>query len=58
MADGTYEIVTLTAFTGTAWTVTRAQEGTAGVAWASGSKIAPVVTKAVFDLLGVKLARN
>lgn len=53
VADGTYEIVTLTAFTGTAWTVTRAQEGTAGVAWASGSKIAPVVTKAVFDLLGV-----
>ena len=52
-ADGTFEIVTLTNISGTTWTVTRAQESTTGVAWVSGAKIAPVITKATLDSLGV-----
>lgn len=44
--DGTYEIVNMTARSGATLTVARAQEGTAGVAWPSGSIVRPVLTAA------------
>lgn len=42
--DGTKEWVKVTNVSGTTWTITRGQEGSTGVAWASGDKIRHIVT--------------
>ena len=50
-APSTVEIVKITARSGDTLTVTRAQEGTTGLAWAAGSYIENRVTKATLDYL-------
>lgn len=51
VANGSFELVTVTARTTTTLTVARGQEGTTGTAWASGDRISFVLTAASMTAL-------